>query len=501
MPSPDTTSLQRFVDASLDFLERWTPIRRQGPRQDAPKEYGSNHHRRHHRSKSPQRHRRHESPRKDRHGDKKPAGANRTGRSPSPINGVARKQPHGQKDLEEGRGGDDDDLLALKYVRARMETMASDSDASSVGENQAAIPPALDEDAEAKMKARPPPPAIGQQQSAIVPQRPGAYKGAPGEGLQRNSDVRYSRINVPLDLGSSSKIASFKSSYTTTTSSPHNQQSSTVFSSSMRAEEPGALASIPDYDNIPPPTEPLTIPAESNVMISATLVENEDVVTAEKAPEDFEALRQNSKTKYVMACILMVLLALGIPMVVVLTTKKTEEILVRPNITVLICGTASTNQADYRGRQNTSETGIPCQRWDSQFPNSHNYSPERFPDANLSENYCRNPNGASRAWCIANTAGGPTRKLDCDVPFCDAIDGTINVNLCGTLRGKRQSDYRGTINVTNQGVPCLPWSMWQYADQYAGLEENYCRNPTQESAAWCFAGNQTTPEEVFFSYC
>ena len=48
-----------------------------------------------------------------------------------------------------------------------------------------------------------------------------------------------------------------------------------------------------------------------------------------------------------------------------------------------------------------SETGLECQRWDSQSPHSHSHSADDFPekDLSLASNYCRNPNGRSRPWC------------------------------------------------------------------------------------------------------
>ena len=61
-----------------------------------------------------------------------------------------------------------------------------------------------------------------------------------------------------------------------------------------------------------------------------------------------------------------------------------------PDIT---CKTTSAG-ATYRGTTNTTASGLPCQRWDSQLPHEHiNNHAGRFPDATLEEaaNYCRNP--------------------------------------------------------------------------------------------------------------
>lgn len=61
--------------------------------------------------------------------------------------------------------------------------------------------------------------------------------------------------------------------------------------------------------------------------------------------------------------------------------------------------------SDYRGAQTHSRSGNLCQRWDAQTPHTHTYTPANFPDADLSENYCRNPGGqGSSIWCYTRDA-------------------------------------------------------------------------------------------------
>jgi Kringle domain len=124
---------------------------------------------------------------------------------------------------------------------------------------------------------------------------------------------------------------------------------------------------------------------EGDTMLSATLVDDEAVVEAERAPEGCEALAQNKKFKYLILGILLVFLAVIIPVATVVPKNQSTTIV---QTSVLVCGTARTRQADYRGTINVTEAGIPCQPWASQFPNSHSYTAEKFPDADLSENYC-----------------------------------------------------------------------------------------------------------------
>ncbi|XP_078700893.1 plasminogen-like [Branchiostoma floridae x Branchiostoma belcheri] len=57
-----------------------------------------------------------------------------------------------------------------------------------------------------------------------------------------------------------------------------------------------------------------------------------------------------------------------------------------------------------------------CQRWDSQSPHSHPYTPQAHPDAGLEENFCRNPDNKDRPWCYI-TDGTDTWDY-CDVTEC-----------------------------------------------------------------------------------
>ena len=56
---------------------------------------------------------------------------------------------------------------------------------------------------------------------------------------------------------------------------------------------------------------------------------------------------------------------------------------------------------DYRGTVSVTAQGITCQKWTSQKPHYHRYTPKRCPNEGLGDhNYCRNPNGESTgSWC------------------------------------------------------------------------------------------------------
>ncbi|XP_078612623.1 uncharacterized protein LOC144882595 [Branchiostoma floridae x Branchiostoma japonicum] len=71
---------------------------------------------------------------------------------------------------------------------------------------------------------------------------------------------------------------------------------------------------------------------------------------------------------------------------------------------------------DYRGRVNVTENGYTCQRWDVQVPHYHVYSPDRFPQYGLEENYCRNPGNGYKPWCYTTS---PSVRIEyCDVREC-----------------------------------------------------------------------------------
>ncbi len=77
---------------------------------------------------------------------------------------------------------------------------------------------------------------------------------------------------------------------------------------------------------------------------------------------------------------------------------------------------------NYRGHLNITETGLQCQRWDSQYPHSHSsyiqdvagwFGVSHLADV---ENYCRNPDGHERPWCYTVDRG--VRWQYCDLPVC-----------------------------------------------------------------------------------
>ena len=79
------------------------------------------------------------------------------------------------------------------------------------------------------------------------------------------------------------------------------------------------------------------------------------------------------------------------------------------------CQHRSTSGRDYRGMANTTDNGIPCQKWSDTQPHDHKFT---FVG---DHNFCRNPTGsdADQAWCFANDTA-PEWEL-CLVPFCPPL--------------------------------------------------------------------------------
>ncbi|XP_042545698.1 plasminogen [Dipodomys spectabilis] len=149
---------------------------------------------------------------------------------------------------------------------------------------------------------------------------------------------------------------------------------------------------------------------------------------------------------------------------------------------------------NYEGKISKTESGRECQAWGSQSPHTHGYLPSKFPNKNLKNNYCRNPDGEPRPWCFTTD---PTKRWElCDIPRCATPPPSRPTYQC--LEGRGES-YRGTVSVTKSGHTCQRWSEQSPHEHNRtpenfpckGLDENYCRNPDGESFPWCYTTNKT----------
>ncbi|CAG2106203.1 unnamed protein product [Medioppia subpectinata] len=86
----------------------------------------------------------------------------------------------------------------------------------------------------------------------------------------------------------------------------------------------------------------------------------------------------------------------------------------------------------YQGLVNVTKEGIPCQRWDTQVPHTHNRPPFVFPEIWNSDNYCRNAGGEEpHPWCY--TSDPIVRWQHCHIPSCDSEEMANNETIDPTL--------------------------------------------------------------------
>ncbi|POI23051.1 hypothetical protein CIB84_013201, partial [Bambusicola thoracicus] len=170
------------------------------------------------------------------------------------------------------------------------------------------------------------------------------------------------------------------------------------------------------------------------------------------------------------------------------------------------------NGVSYRGTASFTITGKKCQAWNSMSPHRHNKTSEHFPNADLRQNYCRNPDADSRPWCY--TTDPSVRWEYCNLKRCsDNIQMTLPKPPQTTLEPNPDCihsngiDYRGTVARTARGRTCQEWSsQTPHKHDYftprthpkSGLEKNYCRNPDGDvNGPWCY----TTDPRKAWEYC
>ncbi|XP_041108499.1 plasminogen-like [Polyodon spathula] len=171
----------------------------------------------------------------------------------------------------------------------------------------------------------------------------------------------------------------------------------------------------------------------------------------------------------------------------------------------LTCATG--DGSSYRGTVSVTENGKICQAWDSHTPHKHSRTSENYPCKGLEKNYCRNPDNERMPWCY--TTDPSTRWEYCKVSSCGAQPQTVweepivpPLLDCYVNNGKT---YRGITSQTISGKKCQSWSSMKphshnktpqnFPD--ADLRRNYCRNPDDDRAPWCY----TIDPSVRWEYC
>ncbi|XP_066300010.1 uncharacterized protein [Branchiostoma lanceolatum] len=97
---------------------------------------------------------------------------------------------------------------------------------------------------------------------------------------------------------------------------------------------------------------------------------------------------------------------------------------------------------NYRGKQNVTRSGRPCQKWNSHDPQHHCTTPSLYPDADLSENYCRNvqDHSSKAPWCFT----GEQDWEYCHVERCEV--GCVDLKL-NSVDG--ENDWAGFLLSSN----------------------------------------------------
>ena len=160
------------------------------------------------------------------------------------------------------------------------------------------------------------------------------------------------------------------------------------------------------------------------------------------------------------------------------------------------------NGKDYEGNVAKTVSGYKCQKWSEQKPHKHKFADQG------KHNFCRNPDGHKGVWCY--TTDKNKRWEACDVPVCPPppvkdIGQNILVLIadyltsassdCQTGDGK---DYKGEIDKTVSGKDCQKWTEQKpqkHKFEKVG-EHNFCRNPDDHEAVWCYTTDKSKRWEL-----
>nr|XP_015803025.2 plasminogen [Nothobranchius furzeri] len=174
------------------------------------------------------------------------------------------------------------------------------------------------------------------------------------------------------------------------------------------------------------------------------------------------------------------------------------------------------NGSSYRGITSETVSGKKCQMWSSQTPHQHQKRPEKFPEADLRRNLCRNPDGDQAPWCY--TIDPKVRWEYCNLEKCSSNAPNAPIPTAPgpqTTQSPTEKDckvdngvtYRGPTSITQLGVTCQAWSSQTPHEHNSftpqshpdkGLEGNNCRNPDNDAhGPWCY----TTDRNKKWDYC
>ncbi|XP_049760988.1 plasminogen [Elephas maximus indicus] len=199
------------------------------------------------------------------------------------------------------------------------------------------------------------------------------------------------------------------------------------------------------------------------------------------------------------------------------SSASSTEAILPPEQTPVVQECYQGNGQTYRGTSSTTITGKKCQSWLSMTPHHHYKTPENYPDADLTMNYCRNPDADERPWCF--TTHPSVRWEYCNLKRCSETAGSAPnspaVSHVPQVEAPSETDcmfgngkqYRGKKATTATGTLCQGWAAQEphrhniftpETNPRAGLEKNYCRNPDGDvNGPWCY----TMDPKKLFDYC
>lgn len=191
----------------------------------------------------------------------------------------------------------------------------------------------------------------------------------------------------------------------------------------------------------------------------------------------------------------------------------TGESIVQGDLVAASCDERMLGEAGsrYRGCQTRTKTGLRCQHWDSQVPHAHAWTPDSHIEHDLSENFCRNPNGKEGIWCF--TMDSKTRWEYCDpLPTEHAEEGSLVepstakgiwtsgiVRYCYDLEMEVEAKIamEKVMRSVQRQVPCLRFEQVHRKDRHNCVELPSVLIKSNADGCWGFLGQVSGFEDRF----
>jgi len=143
-------------------------------------------------------------------------------------------------------------------------------------------------------------------------------------------------------------------------------------------------------------------------------------------------------------------------------------------------------------------------------PTSNDYDPEGSrPNVEESANELKRMRfGRQTASSMLQSSQMAIRQMQ-DISFEEEREEDIErrgEGLSGCCSATDCKDYRGLLSYTQSGMKCVRWDSHSHThtpsrDPLAGLESNYCRNPSPSLYAWCYVTRKGTKDGKYWDRC